>query len=477
MHNAPTVPSTCIGYEFARAKLGDARLSARLLALAEALAAAPSLSLPQALRRSKAQLEAAYRFFGNDAVTMPAILEPHQAQTHERMTQHQVVLVVHDTTTLEYSGEREGIGPLGGAKHRGFLLHAALAVTADGTRQPLGVLAARTWARSEAKRPKVKGRSMNGPQYARIDDKESQRWARQIEQVHLDDGGTQLVHVADREGDAYPLLQWLHETGKHYIIRAARDRRIEDDDDDLLRLSDACARATQMVELDVPISARKAKSAPRAARTHPGRDRRTAKLCVSAFSVDLKRPAFLGPGAILPVNVAYVRELDAPADAAPIEWVLYTSLPIDTPGEVLAIVEHYRARWMIEELFKALKTGCQIEKLQLESYAALTNALAVYLPIAWSILALRSMERSNPTAPATAVMSQTQLAVLRHFSSYKLGPQPSVRDGLLAVAALGGYIPHRKPPGWLVLARGMHDLLRYELVWNAAKTACDVRDP
>ena len=66
------------------------------------------------------------------------------------------------------------------------------------------------------------------------------------------------------------------------------------------------------------------------------------------------------------------------------------------------MVDAYRARWVIEELFKALKTGCQIEKRQMESYGALRIALALFLPIAVRLLALRDAARSEPDAPACA---------------------------------------------------------------------------
>jgi hypothetical protein len=473
----PTLSSEFFRSEFLGAELGDQRLSERLVRVATALAASPDRSLPQAIA-AKGQLEAAYRFFGNDRVTMRAVLEPHFAQTRSRIAQHRLALAVHDTTAIEYSGERTGIGPLGSKEHRGYLLHATLAVSAEGLRQPLGVIGARTWARLGVTRERPNGRRLSGHDYAKIEKKESQRWAEQIEETEGRIGdATQLIHVADREGDAFPLLQDLYEKQRRFVIRAARDRRIEDDEDEARLLGEACARAVHTIELEVPIASRAASTIPRDAKTHPTRDARVARLAVCGMSVELTQPHYLGRGVTLGINVVYVRELDCPDGSSPLQWVLYTSEPIDTCGDLLAVVHYYRARWLIEEFFKALKTGCQIEKLQLESYDSLTNALAVYLPIAWACLALRAVARAHPDASATDVLSPTQLQVLRRFGSYKLPATPSARDALLAVAIFGGYIPHRKPPGWIVLARGMQDLLRYEVVWNAAKDLQDVSDP
>lgn len=473
-----TLPNDFIRGEFLGADFADRRLSERLVVVAGALAAAPERSLPQAIA-SRGQLDAAYRFFGNDRVTMRTILEPHFEQTRQRVAQHPIALAVHDTSWLQYAGERTGMGPLGGVKQRGYLLHVTLAVSSEGLRQPLGVVAARTWARSQTQRPRgTSGRRLTGADYAKISDKESQRWLEQIDETEQRIGGAaQLIHVADREGDAFPLLQALYDHQRRFVIRCARDRRIEEDEDESKHLSEACARAQHIVEVEVPIGPRAPSKAPRAAKQHPARDARVARLAVSAIAVDLAQPNYLGRGRTLGVHVVYVRELNVQQGVLPLHWVLYTSEPIETVQDVLSVVQYYRTRWVIEELFKALKTGCQIEKLQLESYESLTNALGVYLPIAWACLALRAVSRARPDAPALEVLSHAQLQILRRLGSHKLPDRPTVRDALLAVAVLGGYIPHRKPPGWLVLARGMQDLLRYEVVWNAAKTGTDVTDP
>jgi hypothetical protein len=42
---------------------------------------------------------------------------------------------------------------------------------------------------------------------------------------------------------------------------------------------------------------------------------------------------------------------------------------------------------------------------------------------------------------------------------------------MLAVAALGGHLKSNGDPGWLVLGRGMHDLLLLELGWRAREEA------
>ena len=67
------------------------------------------------------------------------------------------------------------------------------------------------------------------------------------------------------------------------------------------------------------------------------------------------------------------------------QWLLYTTEVIETPEQVARIVDIYRARWTIEEYFKAIKTGCGFEKKQLQDFEALTNLLATFAPIAYRL--------------------------------------------------------------------------------------------
>jgi len=169
----------------------------------------------------------------------------------------------------------------------------------------------------------------------------------------------------------------------------------------------------------------------------------------------------------LKINLVHVWEENPPAGEPAVDWVLFTTEPIDTPQDLHTIVDYYQSRWLIEEFFKALKTGCAFEKRQLESYHALSNALAVFSVIAWRLLLLRAVSRSSPDAPADAVLTSTQLKLLRHRLKLKT-PLESAREALFAVARLGGHIKNNGDPGWLNLGRGFEKLLLLEAGWRAA---------
>lgn len=441
--------------ELANAELGDARLSKRLCLLADQLSARPGASFPKAL--DDAELEAAYRFFGNADVTAEAILAPHFRQSARRATGTSRIIVAHDTTAFEFGGQtkREGLGHLIRPAAQGFFGHFSLALAADGTRTPLGLLALEAVFRLK----KRIGHKNWSPDQSLG---ESARWLRGVEAAEaLLDGQVQAIHVADREGDQFALLQALADAGRPFVIRSFQDRRLVEGDEVRLRAAAIAAKVT--FRREVPLSPRPKVRGPKGDR-HPARRFRVARLSFAATTVELKRSS-------LRLNVIHVFERKPPKGEPAVEWFLLTNLPIDSDEEMGFAVDCYRARWTIEEYFKALKTGCQYEKRQLESAHSLLNALAILAPVAWRLLLLRHLARAPKRAPASDALTAKQLEVLRAVAKRPLPKKPSARDAMLAVAALGGHLKSNGDPGWLVLGRGMHDLLLLELGWRAREDA------
>jgi Transposase DDE domain len=196
-------------------------------------------------------------------------------------------------------------------------------------------------------------------------------------------------------------------------------------------------------------------------------------LSFAATSVELPRTSDSRAvsSASSPLNVIHVFEPKPPPGQPAVEWFLLTNLPVDTPEEIAFAVDCYRGRWTIEEFFKALKTGCQYERRQLESATSLLNALAILAPVAWRLLLLRHLARGDDKSQAISALTPKQLEVLRAVSRRPLPRRPSAKEAMLAVASLGGHLKSNGDPGWLVLGRGLHDLLLLELGWRAREEA------
>jgi hypothetical protein len=448
--------------EVADADLGDARLTQRLGLLVDSLADRAGESFPKAL--DDAQLEGAYRFFGNAKVTPEAILAPHFRQTARRASKHQDVLVVHDTTQFEFGGDskREGLGRLI-RPGQGFFGHFALATAADGDREPLGLLNLETVFRHDKAIPRKERR-------AKDNRGESARWQRSITAAEaLLDEDVRAIHVMDREADSYAILSALTESGSSYVIRSFQNRVLADDE---TRLRAAAKAAKRSFEREVPLSRRPVIDGPKGKR-HPARRCRIAKLSFAARAIEIPRTsdAKTSGASTLALSVIYVWERKPPPGEPAVEWFLLTNLSISTPTAIAYAVDCYRARWTIEEYFKALKTGCQYERRQLESAHSLLNALAVLAPVAWRLLLLRHLGRHAPKRPATDALTPSQIDVLHAVAKRPMPKRPTVQQAMLAVAGLGGHLPSNGDPGWLVLGRGMHDLLLLELGWRAREQA------
>ncbi len=184
----------------------------------------------------------------------------------------------------------------------------------------------------------------------------------------------------DREADSYAILSALDLAKRSYVIRSFQDRVLADEESRLRATAKAAKRAFAR---EVPLSRRPVIDGPKGQR-HPARNYRIATLSFSAKAIEISRTidAKTAGSPTLALNVIYVWERKPPSGEPAVEWFLLTNLPIRTPKDIAFAVDCYRGRWTIEEYFKALKTGCQYEKRQLESAHSLLNALAILAPVA-----------------------------------------------------------------------------------------------
>lgn len=446
------------------ANFPDARLCARLAQLTAKLAGNPSASFPKVL--SSVELEGGYRFFGNHVVTPDGILGGHFDSTRAMVEKEPTVLVVHDTSTFAFDagGAREGLGRVR-SKGQAFFGHVSLVLSDDGQRRPLGVAALSTWVRGEEPSRGEKARWWDSVQLS------SKRLG----------NARNVVHLMDREGDDYALFEHLIDGEHRFIVRLSHDRILGESTRKIpYKISDAMARVECFVEREATLSKRiDGARSPKQKSAHPSRGKRKVTLSIGGTSITLKRPTTqehtVTP--LLTLNIVRVWEADPPKGETPVEWLLVTSEPIDSADALLLTVDRYRARWTIEEFFKAIKTGCSFPKRQLGDYQGLINALAVFVPIACRLLALRSAAHNDASAPATRVLEPDEIEVLRALGRRPLPTNPTMRDALLAVAALGGHQKSAPDPGWLTISRGFAELGLLTRGWRAAKLqpACDQR--
>ncbi len=433
--------------EFGSAQLGDARRDARLVELARQLGERSEASLPQALEDAAA-LKAAYRFFDNADIAHEKILAPHVASSIERMRTQEVVLAVHDTTFIDYSSHphTEGLGPLHTKGGWGMICHGTLAFTPQHL--PLGVLGLRLWTR-EVDKPKRSSRRARA-----IEDKESHKWIDALNAAASAAAqlpGTRVVSVADRESDVYEYLLHAHTLGIDVLTRASWDRNVEGPDRHLFA---ALAAA--------PVIARKKLRLP----VRKGQPARTAKLRVHACPLTLQSPLNGSARGLAPIPLwgVWAREINPPAGVDPLDWKLLTSVPVTTNEQALERLDWYAARWGIEVWHRVLKSGCRIEKRQLESFERLCRMFTVYAVIAWRILYATMLARVVPDIACTAILNEDEWQALYcriHHSPTPPATAPPLRQAVRWIAKLGGFIGRASDgePGTQTLWKGFQELI------------------
>jgi len=453
--------------EMATADIGDKRLDARAEGLLSVLGERPNLSIPAACR-GRAEMAAAYRFFDNDKVTFEKVLEPHFDRTRERLAEQQVALLVQDTSEIDVTrpeASMKGAGSLDGSRV-GFLLHEMQAFTPQGI--PLGTVWAEiinrtegvSHASPEAKRQKRKETP--------IEDKESMRWLsglRQARELAQQWPHVQCVCLGDSEADIYELFaEPRGEHPVHWLIRACQDRALESAEPHL------CAQVLTtpvLYDMELLIRGRKSKTAAEDRARRQNRESRKALVQVRAATVTLRAPS--RADRVLPpvrVNVVLVREPNPPPGEVGVEWILVTTLPIDTPEQVRLVVEYYCVRWSIEILFRTLKSGCRVEERRFEDMERALPCLAIYLIVAWRTLMVCRLGRECPDLDCEVIFEATEWKAVWVAVHRSKPPKKTPRLSVMVhlIASVGGYVERPKSePGTQTLWIGMQRM--YDLAW------------
>jgi Transposase DNA-binding len=442
---------------FAAAELGDKRRTARLVRVADRIAAHPGGSLPDKMQ-APADLEALYHLMNRPEVTHAAVLDTHYRRTRAAIAAHDgVVLIGHDDTELDLTGKRslrEQTGPLGGNNQHGYLCHNSLAVTPQG--EPLGLANQILHKRRRRAKKTSRAAQRNDPR------RETRLWVRGREAIGgFPDKENLVVDLVDRGGDTFEFLDYEHAHGYHYVARSKSNRSCwighgEGGGDVLLHdhlrsLPPAARRAVEV----------QARQAGHGRLARPGRD---AEVVLCWAAVTLLPPA---PGQARgehrqePLRVWALRvwEPEPPEGQEALEWLLLSNVAVDSVQDGWERVDWYELRWpTTEEYHKAQKTGCQIEGPQFTTAGAMEPMIAVLSVVAWLLLRLRWAAR-QPDAeqqPATDFVPRSWVLLLSRWRHQEERPDWAVREFLMALARLGGH-QNRKGdglPGWQTLWKG-----------------------
>lgn len=345
------------------------------------------------------------------------------------------VLAIQDTTVIRSGG--------GG----GHYLHAMMALDVEDD-AVLGLVHASVLSRTEGKKGSRKERP--------VEDKESYRWLEAAEAAgKVCAGARQVTVVADRESDIFEAFARCP-VGVDLLIRAAHDRSLEEGER-LFAAVDGWPERGR-TGLDLPAA--------------PGRQARQALLAVRFGSVTIKKPknnkADKGGVGTCTLNFIDVREVEAAAGHAAIHWRLLTTHKVMDLMEALAVVNLYRRRWSIEQLFRTLKTqGFDIEGIRIDEEVPRSRlvmaALVAAVTVQQLVHARDGAPPGKPLRPVTDAFDASDTPLLKAFTKKLEGktqrqknPHP---EGSLAYAAwvcarLGGWTGYYGKPGPAVMLHG-----------------------
>lgn len=430
--------------EFSGIDLGDSRLNERLICVADALASHPESTINAACG-DWSSAKAAYRLFDNAKVSPEGILAPHFQRTIERMSEHQRVFAIQDTTYLDYTDHpsTQGLGAIGtkSQKRIGFVKHTTLMVSESGV--PLGCLTDKVWVRD--------GFGAKDHKSKRLEEKESYRWIETLSAVKSKmPDGVEVIFVSDRESDIY---EFFVEAGEMaFVIRAAQDRCVDA----------SVGKLSELVRCQEVAGEFRAEVAR--CGNQPAREA-TISVRWTKTTLCPPRRQTSGTEALPPIDVfvIWVVEPDPPDNATALEWLLITNIEVSTFSDALQRIDWYKQRWQIEVYFKVLKSGTKVEQVRLATQERLLRYIALLSVIAWRLYWLTMINRHIPDADCTHVLQDLEWKAL-YCITYKTQtlPEkiPSVSEVVIWIAKLGGFLARKSDgtPGVTVLWRGWQRL-------------------
>jgi hypothetical protein len=388
------------------------------------------------LGETRAGEKAVHRFLSSPYVSVDRITETLAARTAVQCAGRRI-LAVQDTTEINFAGrdkKRRGFGPAGDGKTAGFFIHPVVAVDV-ATEAVIGLVDAEIWTRSAGRVTSRRSRT--------IEDKESSRWLSGCEAAAGVLCDAEVTMVADRESDIYLLFARKPER-LELIVRASQDRRLIDGG----LLFEALGTAEAL-------SASKVRVAPRG----PGDKGRIATVELRAGTVSIARPHIERACDVpktVELTLVEAREVSAPAGKTPLHWRLLTTHAVTCAAQAEEVVQLYRLRWRIEQIFRALKSdGLALDDSQVIDAERMFNLTAIALAGAIRTIQLVDARDGGPR-PASDVVDANFSAALERLSQKLEGktlrqknPHPSGSLAFVAwiAARLGGWNCYYKPPG------------------------------
>jgi hypothetical protein len=438
-------PGAWAEHTFANAKLGDRKRTRRLVVSAGKIAAQPEKSFTQIFDWN--ELRGFYRLCDQTQANTQAVQTPHWEQTRAAMTEYPIVLILHDTTELDFTSHYAltGAGSIGDGNGNGFLQHNSLAVV-PRSREILGLSYQQLHVRKPAPKKETDQQRKSRPH-------ESDLWRKGIAASGQAPEGCCWVDVADAASDDYEVVRTARQLGHHFLLRVSQNRAVFLNAEQsrrayLIEYARAlCCQGNDRV--DIP--------------GRGGRPPRTATVSLAGAPVWIPPPRGTPQRSKQPTFAAWVIrvwEPHPPADVEePLEWILICSLPSEKLKEVRMRRDWYGCRWLLEVYHDIEKNGCSEEQRRLAKAERLETCLAVLSLVAVRVFQLRMATESQAVCPAERIATAVEIQVMKRWLG-QTQKRFTVQEFVHGVARLGGFLARKSDgnPGVRTLCRGYQRL-------------------
>lgn len=422
------------------------------------------------IAKDRAQMLRFYGFLRNKRVCVREMIQQ-QCSFANICLEGRHVLVLGDNTSFNLKNhvkrisDLSKIGVLADNQTPGFFVQANLAVDAQ-TKHVLGLSDLLFWCRWRAEKT-----AKDAKVALKADERESQKWVLGTQNSYeVLQQAAQITFVFDREADDFRLFETVRGMHKaHFIVRSFRDRFVTQQGK-RLKMSDCLQKSPVLGIYEIDLPALDHYSSTNGKRVK--RSARRAQIQFRACPVQLPLPSNLKAAAEfepMVVCVVQAQEItpDLPANEEPINWTLLTSHLANTPEQALQIIHYYMQRWMIEQLFRAMKKeGFEIEATELETFEAILKQTAMAFQAATKVLQLVYARNRYDSQPIDEVFNQQEQQVLRKLNQKfqgttesQLNPFPKNQTSWATwvIARLGGWKGYlsQRPPGPTTLKRGL----------------------
>lgn len=419
--------------DFPQLDLGDIRRNERFVSIVNNISSNPGSSIP-VQNTNWYSTKATYEFYKNEDVSLKALQQIISSYGSSQVAGIDQVLIAHDFCQISYNDSAaDGLGYLAHSDGRGIIAYNSIAVSPDGI--PLSLLYQHSFVRPLEEMGKSKKRKE-----VPFEDKESYHWYKGITTVNgLIGKDTHKIHIADREADIYELFFCSYEQNMYLLVRAKHNRKLNDKS----LLWDAVGAQPVAAEtiLEIP--------------DKTGRKRVGITVEIRYHGIEILRPE-QSKNQYASVSMAAIelKQISAKQDWQEelLHWKLLTTLPVSTVAEALQCVKWYCYRWLIERFHYVLKSGTQIEGLQLQKATSLQKAIHVYSISAMRIMQLVYTSRQLPNVSCELVLTKDQwivLYMLTHKSPKIPDLPPSLGEVVGWIGRLGGHLGRKSdgPPG------------------------------